>query len=271
MQIAVAILAVLILLIIWRVRRSGKGFQAWFLYQVARSYTHVMFDLKAEGVRNIPRDSAALVVSNHTSPVDPMLTWADHRRSYPGSYIRLPGYMMAREYYDMGGIPGWIFRVMQSIPVERDGRDMRPARSALERLKAGNLVSIFPEGRINDSSPDTQLLPGDTGAAWLALKSKVPVIPLYIRNAPRGPTMAKSFLSRSHSTLVYGKPIDLSEWYGQRVTQALLVEVTRTIMKHLADLGGIEAAPRGAVLYGQTVFVESASDPDDNSLPPSES
>ena len=103
MQIAVAILIVIILVVIWRVRRSGEGFQAWFLYQIARCYTYVMFDLKAEGVRNIPRDSAAIVIANHTSPVDPMLIWGDHRRSYPGSRIRLPGFMMAREFYDMGG------------------------------------------------------------------------------------------------------------------------------------------------------------------------
>jgi len=271
MQIAVAILIALILLVIWRVRRSGKGLQAWFLYQVARSYTHVMFKLKAEGKRNIPRDSPAIVISNHTSPVDPMLLWADHRRSYPGSWIRLPGFMMAREYYDMGGIPGWIFRVMQSIPVERDGRDMNPARAALARLKSGEIVSIFPEGKINADTPDGCLLPGDTGAAWLALKSKVPVIPVYIRNAPRGTTMANSFLVRTQSTLVYGEPIDISQWYGQRLTQSLLIDVTRELMKRLADLGGVEPAPRGAVLSGKQISVIPESDSEATPTDPSKS
>ena len=151
---------------------------------------------------------------------------------------------------------------MQSIPVERDGRDMKPARAALARLKNGDIVGICPEGRINADTPDGQLLPGDTGAAWLALKSKVPVIPIYVRNAPRGTTMANSFLVRTHSTLVYGEPIDLSQWDGQRLTQPLLIEVTRVFMKRLADLGGVEPAPRGAALSGPSISV--MSDPDSN-------
>lgn len=238
-------LVVALLLIGWRVHVSGAGFQTWFLYQVARVYTTVMFRLQTSGRRTVPEDDAVLIISNHTSPVDPMLIWADLRRCYPGPRIRRPGFMMAREYYEMGGIPGWIFRVMESIPLDRNGRDMGPARAALQRLKDGRIVSVFPEGRINDESPDEKLLPGDTGAAWLALKAQVPVIPILIQNAPRGTTMGNSFLVRTRSTLTYGDPIDLSAWHGQRPTQKMLVEITDLIMQQLASLGNMKAAPSG--------------------------
>ena len=223
----------------WRVHVCRCGFQAWVLHAIARGYTRLMFRVKAAGPRTIPEDSAAIIIANHTSPVDPMLMWADHCREFRGPGIRLPGFMTAKEYCEMGGIVGWICGVMESIPVARSGRDMGPARVALQRLKNNQLVGVFPEGKLNAVTPDVQLIEGDTGAAWLALKSKMPVIPVYIRSAPRGKSMMHSFLVRTQTTLHYGQPIDISRWFGQRLTQNMLREVTDELMNHLARLGGV--------------------------------
>ena len=146
----------------------------------------------------------------------------------------------------MPGIVGWICGVMESIPLARSGRDMGPTRVALQRLKNNQLVGVFPEGKLNDVAPDVQLIEGDTGAAWLALKSGVPVIPVYIHGAPRGKSMLRSFLVRTQTTLHYGQPIDISRWFGQRLTQDMLREVTDELMTQLARLGGVRPpAPRG--------------------------
>ncbi len=240
---AIAAVLAFVIWAVWRVRVCGCGFQAWFLHWIAQIYTRVMFRLNAANDRTIPEDTPAIIIANHTSPVDPMLMWADHCRSFKSSKVRLPGFMTAREYCEIGGIVGWICRVMESIPVSRHGRDMTPAKQALQRLKNNELVGIFPEGKINDVAPDEQLIPGDTGAAWLALKSRVPVIPVYIRSAPRGKSMVSSFLVRTHSTLYYGNPIDISRWYDQRLNQEILREVTDEMMLHLAELGGVKPPP----------------------------
>ena len=236
-------LALFVIWVTWRVRVSGCGLQAWFLHWVARVYTRVMFHLKAGNERTIPENDPAIIIANHTSPVDPMLMWADHCGSFKSPKIRLPGFMTAKEYCELGGIVGWICKVMESIPVARHGRDMTPAKNALRRLKDSELVGVFPEGKINDVAPDKQLIPGDTGAAWLALKSRVPVIPVYIHSAPRGKSMVGSFLVRTHSTLYYGQPIDISRWYDQRLTQEILREVTDEMMLRLAELGGVKPPP----------------------------
>ena len=236
---ALMVLAVILIWAVWRSRVCGCGFQAWILHAIARFYSRVVFRLQAATSRTIPENSAAIVIANHTSPADPMLIWADHCRDFRRPTIRLPGFMTAREYCVMGGFVGWICRVMESIPVARSGRDMGPAREALRRLKNNQLVGVFPEGKINKVAPDIQLMAGDTGAAWLALKSRAPVIPVYIRGAPRGKSMSRSFMVRSRSTLFYGHPIDLKRWYGQRLTQNILREVTDEIMRGLAQLGGV--------------------------------
>ena len=234
------VLAAVMIWAVWRVRVCGCGLQAWCLHAIARFYTRIVFRLEVATSRTIPEDSAAIIIANHTSPVDPMLIWADHCRDFRGPTIRLPGFMTAREYCEMSGIIGWICRVMESIPVARSGRDMGPAREALRRLRENQLVGVFPEGKINRVAPDVQLIDGDPGAAWLALKSRVPVIPVYVRGAPRGKSMFSSFLVRTRSTLFYGQPIDIKRWYGQRLTQDILREVTDEMMQHLARLGGVK-------------------------------
>ena len=259
---AAALLAVIVIWVSWRVHVSGCGFQAWFLHSIARGYTRIVFRRRAANSRTIPENSAAIIIANHTSPVDPMLMWADHCREFQGPTIRLPGFMTAKEYCEMGGIVGWICGVMESIPVARSGRDMGPTRDALRRLKDNQLVGVFPEGKINDVAPDVQLIQGDTGAAWLALKSRVPVIPVYIRDAPRGKSMVYSFLVRANSTLHYGRPIDISRWYDQRLTQEVLREVTDELMNHLADLGGVKPPQTNGTHSSESSFRQETVDAD---------
>ena len=147
--------------------------------------------------------------------------------------------MMAKEFYQRRGIVNWVCRAMESIPVARSGQDMASIREALTRLESGQLLGVFPEGRLNIESPDERLLPGGSGVAWLAIKSKAPVIPVFIHNAPRGKSVVDSFFVRAHATLVYGSPIDLSAWHQEKTGHKELAEVTDTIMDALAKLGGI--------------------------------
>lgn len=81
--------------------------------------------------------------------------------------------------------------------MDRNGRDMQSVRQALERLKQGRLLGLFPEGRLNGETPNDRLLAGDTGVAWLALKAAVPVIPIFIQNAPRSGSMVWVFFRRA--------------------------------------------------------------------------
>src|SRR6185437_1256016 len=129
----------------------------------------------------------------------------------------------------------WVCEHMQSIPVDRHGRDMKPAHAALERLKQGHLLGVFPEGKINAGEG---VLEGDPGIAWLALRAKVPVYPVYIHNSPRPITMLQPFYTPARVRVKYGQAIDLSAYYGQPKTQKVLIEVTDLLMRRLAELGG---------------------------------
>ena len=219
------------------------GWRAWVCYQIAAVHRIFIARCSMKNDCPYPETGPAIIVANHTSPVDPVLLWHSHFAQFQTPRLRVIGFMMAKEFYQRRGIVNWVCRAMESIPVARSGQDMASIREALTRLESGQLLGVFPEGRLNTESPDERLLPGGSGVAWLAIKSKALVIPVFIHNAPRGKSVVGSFFVRAHATLVYGSPIDLSGWHQGKTGHQELAEVTDTIMEALAKLGGIEFTP----------------------------
>ena len=70
--------------------------------------------------------------------------------------------MVAKEYCEHP-LFGWAFRILGSIPVNRSGVDTAATKLAVRYAKQGDLVGMFPEGRINISK--SVLMPGRPGAA----------------------------------------------------------------------------------------------------------
>ena len=116
---------------------------------------------------------------------------------------RLVIWMMAREYYELKSI-GWVFRMVEAIPVERSGRDMAATRSALRSLHSGRVVGIFPEGKIET---DYDLLPFQTGVAMLAIKTGVPVFPVYLDGTQRGQEMVSGIIHANRVRIAFGPAV----------------------------------------------------------------
>lgn len=242
-SITIATLAAFSVVLIWRAMRCSAGWRAWICYRLTMLHDCLFTQCRANNTSTIPETGPAIIVANHTSPLDPSLLWIRHFAAFRKRRLRIIGFLMAQEYYHQRGLVGWIARAMESIPLERSGRDMAPIRKALRRLERGELLGVFPEGGINRESPNERLRPGGTGVAWLALKSKAPVIPIFIHAAPRSQSMIRAFLTRSRTQLTYGSPVDLSNWCHRKPTQRDLIDVTNRIMHSLAELGGIQMTP----------------------------
>lgn len=240
--VLLAYAAIALLLLVASVRRCRDGWKVWLLFFVQRIYVAFLFRWRANGRCPFPESSGAILLSNHRSPVDPMLVWMNShlRHDERSRSIRVIGYLMAREYYEKPGLIGWISRAMQSIPVDRDGRDSGPTREAIRRLERGDLIGIFPEGGINTGAG---LRAANSGIAFLALKAGVPIIPVFIHGAPQCENMIQPFYTPCRVRVTYGTPIDLSLWQGQRRSQELLQSLTDTLMHKLAELGGVQYTP----------------------------
>jgi len=239
--------AIAVALIVRSIRHCRDGWGVWLLYVIQRLYGGLIFRWRCNnGPSTLPAEGSGLIVANHRSPIDPMMIWTNHHlrgdSTVESREVRVAGFLTASEFCNVPGMR-WLVRTMRSIPVDRNGQDMAPTREALRRLKNGELVGVFPEGGINWG---TRLRSANPGVAFLALKSKVKVYPVFIHDAPQPVNgMIDPFVSRCRVRVTYGDPIDLSEFHGQKPRPELLNKVTDLIMSRLAETGGVDYTPVG--------------------------
>ena len=132
------------------------------------------YRLEAERMAPLPEHGGAILIANHTCPIDSMLLQAASRR--------VLGFLIAKEYFDYWAFR-WICRLLKCIPVRRDGHDLAATRAALRALEQGRVVPMFPEGRILPTS-GRELGTPRPGVAFIVLHARVPVIPAYVWGTP---------------------------------------------------------------------------------------
>ncbi len=171
------------------------------MWRLNKIYCSTFHHLRT-GRAPLPAQGPAILIANHTCNIDHFLLQAGTRRKL--------GFMIAKEYYDFPPFHP-ICRMIGCIPVNRNGKDLAAIRAALRALEEGRVVPMFPEGTITPKSGEV-IGVGKHGVAYLAIRAKVPVIPAYIRGTPRSIKFLRSFFTPSHSEVIYGPPIDPSEF-----------------------------------------------------------
>lgn len=169
----------------------------------------------------LPAEGPAILICNHTCGIDHMLLQASTRRAL--------GFLIAKELYD---VPLYhpFCKLIGCIPVKRDGRDLAATRAALRALHEGRVVPIFPEGHIIPTS-GRELGEGKPGVSFFAVTARVPVIPAYICGTPESNQVGRSLRTPSHSRVVFGPPVDLSDFLSAgKVERDRLDEVTARLM-----------------------------------------
>ncbi|MCY4532300.1 MAG: MFS transporter [Gammaproteobacteria bacterium] len=145
--------------------------------------SHGMYRVKHQGLDRIPDRGAAVIVCNHVSYMDAMLLAGAVRRP-----IR---FVMYKPIYDLP-VLNFVFRVGRAIPITRREEDQEAYERAFseirEALGAGDLICLFPEGRL---SPDGELGEFKPGVEKIISETPVPVIPAALSG------LWGSFFSRS--------------------------------------------------------------------------
>lgn len=175
------------------------------IFQAANvCYARIFHRLNVVSACGLPREGPAILISNHTSALDPLLIQS--------VCSRLIVWMVAKEYYDLPGLH-WIFRLIEAIPVERAGRDIAATRAALRALSEGRVLGVFPEGRIESSR---RLLPFQTGVSLMAMKTGVPVYPVHLDGTQRQSTMMRAFLQAQTARVAFGEPLQLDGKFSSK-------------------------------------------------------
>jgi 1-acyl-sn-glycerol-3-phosphate acyltransferase len=182
--------------------------------------------LQIEGLHNIPQSNAAIIAFNHLGHLDPLLVSAFSPRA--------PEFITLADLLQVPGT-GLALRAYGVILIHRDEYDRQVIRAALGTLKRGDVLALAPEAR---QSPSATLEKGREGAAYLVLKSGVPVVPVGITGTQNAYSAWRNH-RRPDICMMVGIPFHLSAQPGTDRHEALAAAHT-AIMKHIAQLLPVE-------------------------------
>jgi 1-acyl-sn-glycerol-3-phosphate acyltransferase len=179
-------------------------FLAWLLI-------HTVYRVDQQGLEHIPDEGACVVVCNHVSYVDAIVIAACVRRP-----IR---FVMDHRIFRLP-LLSFVFRAMRTIPIaparENPAMKERAFAEVAKALANGEIVGIFPEGKLTDTG---ELNPFRPGVQQIVATTPVPVIPMALRGlwgsffsrAHRGTAMHRLRGAFSRIVLVAAPPVEAAE------------------------------------------------------------
>lgn len=205
-----------------RLTFARRVFRA-FMRGLTKLLTLVTMRATISGLENFPTQGPAVIVINHLGDADAVLMIA----ALPPRIIEGIGKIELNDHW----LVGPLFRAYGIIWVHRGRPDRRALRAALDGLAEGRMVALAPEGR---QTLIGGLEDGNEGAAFLALRSGAPVVPIALTGTENQNVYSHmKRLRRAPVTLSVGKLLILREQADRRERMR---EGTRQIMEALASL-----------------------------------
>lgn len=175
-----------------------------------------IFFIKVIGKENLRVPSGSVIISHHTSNWDPIILGFIVKHK-PVSY-------MAKEELYKNKVARFFLLHLHTISVSRGKGDLKAVKTALNALKEGRMLGIFPEGT---RSKDGSILPFEQGTALLALRADVPVIPVYIKGGYKLFHQIKCYVEA---------PIDLKEIVGDRKSSQAIAQATEYLHDKMVEM-----------------------------------
>ena len=175
-----------------------------------------LYRLRVRGLENVP-EGGFVLAANHTSNFDP---WPLGIPFLPERQLR---FMAKAELFNPVLTP--ILRAGGAFKVRRGEGDVDAMRTAVELVREGEIVVMFPEGtRQRKGLVKKHRARPHTGAARIALTAGAPLVPAAIGGTDR-------LLRLGPLRVAYGPPLDLSDLDGQEIKTASKVATERLMTK----------------------------------------
>ena len=197
-----------------------------FLKTCGTPLLRMYFRLRAEGVENLPTGGAFILAANHSSYLDPLAVGAACPR--PVHFI------MLQEFWEKPFI-GTISRMAGSFPIDHSRPATGALRQALSILKGRKILGIFPEG---GRSADGSIGSGKAGAALLAVKTGLPLVPTAIIGADRALPKGSSFPRPVQIIVRFGRALSSADEDGESNSRDVKEEITSRLMEEISLLSG---------------------------------
>jgi len=188
------------------------------LYSFARAVLIPIFlffyNYRVIGTENVPKGGAYIACANHINMIDPIFVG-----------ISLPHrmYFMAKAELFRNILLRGLFNALGAFPIKRGEADIKSIKNSLKLLGSGKVLALFPEGTRNKTS---EVL-AEPGIAMLAVKSKVPVVPVAI---------ISSYKFFRRTKVIIGKPIELTDYYERKLLNEEYIKISIDIMNKINEL-----------------------------------
>jgi len=195
----------------------------------------LLYRIRWWGVNNIPRGGPVLLLCNHQSYLDLVtLGIGLHHRHF---------HSMARATLFRHPAFAWHIRSLNAFPVEQGKGDVKSVRTAIERLKQGNLVLIFPEGA---RTRDGRLGAFSPGVMLLIKRAKPTIVPMAVDGVfdiwPIGQSKPKL---RGRVGAMYGRAIPADDLLAMNTDEAMSMLQQRIESLRLEVRGKLRLASEG--------------------------
>lgn len=167
-----------------------------------RVFLAIFGPLKKYHEENIPAEGPVCIMPNHVSYLDPPVT---------GAMIKRKVYFMAKAELFKVPVLGPMIRSFGAFPVTRGVADRRALARAMELMRAGEVVNIFPEGR---RSKDGKIGEANKGSIDLALKCNAKIVPALILGTEKCFSALNPGLHKNPIKIIYGKPLEPEKYEG---------------------------------------------------------
>ncbi|MBQ7371792.1 MAG: 1-acyl-sn-glycerol-3-phosphate acyltransferase [Blautia sp.] len=157
-------------------------------------------DVTVIGEENVPKDTPVLYIGNHRSYFDILLT-----------YSRCPircGYVAKIEMERYPLLSNWM-KNLHCLFLDREDlkQGLKTILTAIEKVRAGISICIFPEGTRNRAKSELDVMPFHDGSLKIATKTGCPIIPMALNNTAEIFEAHLPKIRKCHVVLEYGKPI----------------------------------------------------------------
>lgn len=185
------------------------------LYKICKliysSLLKVLYRPTAIGVENIPEEGPVIFAGNHRHAFDPVVVMTHTKRTV---------HYMAKESL-FKGFHGWIFKQIGLIKVYRTRNNPEAIESAVELLKSGGTLGIFPEGTRNKT--EEPLLRFKHGAVTIAKQANSKIVPFAIKGEYK--------FFRKKLIIEFGKPVDVRDMELEEANDYIRNEVLNLLRK----------------------------------------
>ena len=192
-----------------------------FVFIVCNAFVKVGFKFRAEGVENLPQTGGYILCSNHRSYLDPIFLGVKVKRQLA---------FMAKEELFRVKVLGPIIKKLGAFPIARGKGDTGAVEFAIDTVKSGKALMLFPEGT---RSKDGKLLKLKSGVIVIASQSQGLIVPSAI-------VFEGKLRFRRKVTVRYGKPISCDELELNGVDRQSLKVAREKLTARISELLEVE-------------------------------